>query len=416
MSNLYNPPFNGLGTYPFSIPGLPNYIQGPAGPTGADSMVTGPTGLDGPTGPTGPTLTPAGTDGQLQYNNNGAFGASTITSDGGVVLNGANGSSIVLGDSNKRTVLSGITSDDGPVIIQSNVVVLIGDDELGNLRTGNLTVNTGLNLPNNCFLADNGSSIGTANQVLTAGPAGAKVRWADPPAPTPAGTDGQLQYNNAGVLGGSTLQVSGSAISSGVLAGNAFLNMKYTDGTVPGCVTIDTRNNPGGAIVFNSNIVGVFADYLRPLTLSFQPSTGYSFSGPGVHIEDYNGSSGQPGQVLTAVDNAPYPPAPTWSWGTVPSGTSIINTAGFTTYWIPVCANDANSFITTTNAPVTVTLQIPDGTTQNWIVVAKPYLSSSNNWYIQVEFSTNIINTGTIMSWAVNAPDSTPSPALTTAP
>ena len=31
MSNLYKPPFNGLGDYPLSLPGYPNYIQGPAG-------------------------------------------------------------------------------------------------------------------------------------------------------------------------------------------------------------------------------------------------------------------------------------------------------------------------------------------------------------------------------------------------
>ena len=43
---------------------------------------------------------------------------------------------------------------------------------------------------------------GTANQVLSMDGTGTDVLWDDVPAATPGGTDGQIQYNNGGVLGG----------------------------------------------------------------------------------------------------------------------------------------------------------------------------------------------------------------------
>jgi hypothetical protein len=290
MSNLYNPPFNGLGTYPFSIPGLPNYIQGPAGPTGssggggagstgatgptglaytgptgADSTVTGPTGptgLDGPTGPTGANAVAAGPEGAVQYTD----GFGNFLGNDGLTYNGTN----------------------------------------------------------TLYNAINGNTIGFDNYD---------------------GTMTIIAAKSMSLRAGVTIQ--------------------------PGYVDIYT-----GQLTF-ANQAGATGQYAT--------------------------SQGPNAAVI-------------WTNPAVPSGTSIINTAGFTTYWIPVCANNADSFITSVNAPVTVTLQIPDGITQNWIVDAVPYLSAGNNWYIQVEFSTLIINTGTSMSWAVNAPTSVPSTPFISAP
>lgn len=60
-------------------------VTGATGPTGATGLTgaTGPTGPTGPTGATGPTGTPAGSTGEVQYNNAGALAASSnLTFDG----------------------------------------------------------------------------------------------------------------------------------------------------------------------------------------------------------------------------------------------------------------------------------------------------------------------------------------------
>ena len=71
----------------FNLPG-PTGPIGPTGPTGAASTVAGPTGTQGPIGPTGPqgavgptgpqgtSATVAGSDTQVQFNDNGTVGGS----------------------------------------------------------------------------------------------------------------------------------------------------------------------------------------------------------------------------------------------------------------------------------------------------------------------------------------------------
>jgi hypothetical protein len=104
-----------------------------------------------------------------------------------------------------------------------------------------------------------------------------------------------------------------------------------------------------------------------------------------------------------------------WTNPSVPSGTSLINAVSpipVSTYWIQV----NNSFITDVNAPITATLQLPEGATQNWIVYAFPFFGTDSNWYIQVEFSAPVTTSGAVVSWAVNSLTSTQSTAVTTSP
>jgi hypothetical protein len=63
-----------------TVPGPPG-ATGPAGPAGPASTVPGPPGATGPAGPTGPSSPPGGTNGQIQFNNSGAFGGFTVTGD-----------------------------------------------------------------------------------------------------------------------------------------------------------------------------------------------------------------------------------------------------------------------------------------------------------------------------------------------
>lgn len=84
---------------------------------------------------------------------------------------------------------------------------------------------------------------------------------------------------------------------------------------------------------------------------------------------------------------------------------------GISTIYIPT----PSSAITSSNAPVSVLLQVPDGATQNWIVDARPVReASTSNWFIRTNFAQNISSANTIVSWGVGAPTYTTISALST--
>jgi hypothetical protein len=85
---------------------------------------------------------------------------------------------------------------------------------------------------------------------------------------------------------------------------------------------------------------------------------------------------------------------------------------GFPTYYIPTPIGA----IFDGTAVITALLQIPDGSSQNWIVDASPYFGMDGFWYIRVDFSSNVLNGGTTISWAVNADRSTPVDVFGTPP
>lgn len=55
---------------------------------------------------------------------------------------------------------------------------------------------------------------GSANQVLTTNAGATDIAWATPAAGSPAGSTGQIQYNNAGAFGGATNVLTGSGFIS----------------------------------------------------------------------------------------------------------------------------------------------------------------------------------------------------------
>jgi len=73
-------------------------------------------------------------------------------------------------------------------------------------------------------------------------------------------------------------------------------------------------------------------------------------------------------------------------------------------------------YITNANAPVSVQLQVPDGATANWIVDARPVVSSGGVWYIRVDLYSAVSSSLTTVSWMVGAPVATPTTATITLP
>lgn len=75
--------------------------------------------------------------------------------------------------------------------------------------TTGLTLNTSLALG-----VGSGNSTGSSGQVLTSAGSGAAPTWAAVPATTPAGSTGQVQYNNAGAFGALSSGTSGQVLTS----------------------------------------------------------------------------------------------------------------------------------------------------------------------------------------------------------
>ena len=109
--------------------------------------------------------------------------ASTINSDNGVV-SGSSG-------------LKSTADTSGVLALQSN-------------GTTGLTLNTSLALG-----VGSGNSTGSSGQVLTSAGSGAAPAWATPTVTSPAGSTGQVQYNNAGAFGAISSGTSGQVLTSG---------------------------------------------------------------------------------------------------------------------------------------------------------------------------------------------------------
>lgn len=132
---------------------------GPPGPAGSTGPIgpEGPIGPNGAPGPPGPGATPAGTNGQVQYNNSGAFGGFTMSGDA--------------------------------TLAPSTGVITLKDFVASGTNHVHGTV------------PDPGATAGTARFLCE------NALWAVPPTGgTPGGTSGQLQWNNGGAFAGFTMQ------------------------------------------------------------------------------------------------------------------------------------------------------------------------------------------------------------------
>lgn len=108
--------------------------------------------------------------------------ASTINSDNGVV-SGSSG-------------LKSTADTSGVLALQSN-------------GTTGLTLNTSLAIG-----VGSGNSTGSSGQVLTSAGSSAAPTWATPTVTSPAGSTGQVQYNNAGAFGAISSGTSGQVLTS----------------------------------------------------------------------------------------------------------------------------------------------------------------------------------------------------------
>lgn len=185
--------FAPLGTFfnGFAVGGVgPQGVAGPQGPTGATGPA-GPTGPAGATGPQGPAAVPAGTNGQIQFNNNGSFGGFSITGD--ATVDGTGNMTIPVFGASGASHSKGEVPDPGATS--------------GNQR----------------FLCET-------------------AQWVAIPGATPGGTSGQIQWNNAGSLAGFTM--SGDAtinVATGIINIPVFgpSGGSHSKGSVP---------DPGGTL------------------------------------------------------------------------------------------------------------------------------------------------------------------------
>jgi hypothetical protein len=121
-------------------------------------------------------------------------------------------------------------------------------------------------------------------------------------------------------------------------------------------------------------------------------------------------STGSAGQVLTSTGTGVE-----WASTVLLSGLAQIGPGGtgFTEYWIIVGPTAVNGV--TTSASVTATLQIPDGTSQNWIVNADPIIVGGIA-YIHVVFASLVADDAVVVSWCVNSLSNVASNMLTSEP
>lgn len=176
--------FLGLSDTPDSYTGVASYlVRVNATATGLEFV-----------NPSAFTTTPAGSNGEIQFNDNGAFGASsTFTFDGTNNLTLDAGGLV-----NSIFHING--SVDFAIRATATDTFEIRDNTSGVNRisisnTGALTINAAYTLP---------TSDGSANYVLTTDGAG-NVSWAaSGGGGSPGGTNTQVQYNNSGSFGGMT--------------------------------------------------------------------------------------------------------------------------------------------------------------------------------------------------------------------
>ena len=203
--------------------------------------------------------TPAGSDKQIQFNNNGVFGASSGLLYDDIHLkvygnletlysSGDDGGEIILAKPQTNTTLAG------------NITVDIYQNKLRIFENGG--TNRGYYLD----ISSGGASVGT--NIMSGGGGG-----------TPAGSTGDIQFNNGGALGATTL-VYNSATG----------NIVLTD-------TTDSTSTTTGALVVRGGI-GVAGNVTAD---KLYTTAGLFWSGNGVAFSSGGGGSGTPGGSDTQI-------------------------------------------------------------------------------------------------------------------
>jgi len=357
----------------------------------------------------------AGTDGQLQINNGGVLGGAGIdyisTKQTLLAVGGNKIDFNDAGDINISALASGgnidIISGDGAASVS-----ITGGDGGINLNAPNgsfTTINNG-RIPDGApfyFSADayieiEGTGTGDANQVLTSLGGDAGLTWANPTAP--AGTDKQLQFNNAGVFGGAGIEYGNSESLTATSSGNSIAFDKAGDliiNSLGGGINIATAldNNisiqagtgsgddvsemnliANGGINVNSNGANFVNIYSLKIpgadNITFASNAGIYITGIGAGTSNQVLTSlGGGGAGLTWADNSVGFTNPLSDYG----GGSIANPDTTYTYTLDSGTQPLLTGLTT-NSLITATLQNYDFTTTDgtscWIVACRPVANS----------------------------------------
>jgi hypothetical protein len=212
---------------------------------------------------------------------------------------------------------------------------------------------------------------------------------ADPP--------GQAQFAfTTGDTGfATTISNAGSEVSIDNLGG---INMIASSAAFVGIdsfanITLDTGLT-SGVMLLKTNGLGNDVDIENAGTIAFDSLGAGALTG----VQTINGSV--------------YPPAAP----SVPvyTGLSVIPGDGTSTEWFINVTSEVPNL--TTTSVVQVTLQVPDGSSQNWIVSADPLAPAGVNRYIRIVFASPVTDTNTTVAWFVAALEVVPSEASTIGP
>jgi hypothetical protein len=241
----------------------------------------------------GSGATPAGSNTQVQFNDGGSFGANSS-----FTFNKTTGT---LNTTNLTATTANLTT--------ANVT---GNIDVGNIAASNLTVSSAANLGSIDNVNIDG---GTYGQYLTTDGLG-NLSWVSGTGgtPTPAGSDQQVQFNNAGTLYG----------DNGLLydVNTQVLTVNQVDATVANITSLNV-------------MTGGVADFTAATTTRLGPAANISISG------------GASGQVLTSLgfDQVDWRNPPVNSsytnTSTIAVGDIFIGTVNFTLSFGQTCTETA---------------------------------------------------------------------------
>jgi hypothetical protein len=256
----------------------------------------------------GPDTVPGGASGVIQYNNSGIFGGVSNFTTGGADLVGGTSAQLYIANSSNLTGSIGPLSVAGSVYIARSLI--IGETLGANLplSSGQIFVGSASNIATRAVMTGDAgisntgaltlSSITTAgtfsNANITIDAKGRVISAAAGSSGTPGGSSGALQYNNSGVLGGTSLWTYGTSNPSGtpsdtlISTGNSSLyiggtgtNSIYTSGgiQVQKTVTISNTSGSPNGLTVTGNIEAtssVISDSISDTAFS-APSGGANF-------------------------------------------------------------------------------------------------------------------------------------------
>jgi hypothetical protein len=192
-----------------------------------------------------------------------------------------------------------------------------------------------------------------------------------------------------------TISNAGSEVSIDNLGG---INMIASSAAFVGIdsfanITLDTGLT-SGVMLLKTNGLGKDVDIENAGTIAFDALGAGALTG------------------VQTINGAVYPPpAP---MAAVYTGLSVFAGDGVSDTWYINVTADVPEL--TANSVVQVTLQVPDGVSQNWIVSAEPLAPAGVNRYIRVVFASPVNAADTTVAWFVAALEVVPSEGGTVGP